>query len=118
MARVVFVTTETIRILATSSLADSKIKSNDGILAAEWKKNAREQSGGRGFGGVKKHTGERGNNDEVQQTFSLSAPSPTLHLYRLPAAADKWRVSKDKIWTWILSICDTVWREAYMYLHH
>lgn len=48
MAGVVFVTTETIRFLATfpSSPADSKIKSNDGIPAVDWKKNVCEQSAG------------------------------------------------------------------------
>lgn len=75
MEGVVFVTTETIRFLATflSSLVDSKIISNDGIPAVDWKKNVCEQSAGKSFGSVKKHTGERENNDEVQKTFLVPA---------------------------------------------
>lgn len=60
-----------------SALVDSKIKSSDGIPAVGWMKNVCEQSAGKDFARVEKHTGEMGNNAEVQKTFvSLSNGPP------------------------------------------
>lgn len=77
MAGVGFVTTETISFLATfiSSLADSKITSNGGILGVEGEENVSKQSVGKGFCNLKKHTGKKENNDEVNKSLSFSFPA-------------------------------------------
>lgn len=73
MAGVGFVATETISFLATftSSVADSKITSNDGIPRVEGEES--QQSVGRGFCSVRKHTGKIENDDEVNKSDSYSA---------------------------------------------
>lgn len=67
MAGAGFVATETISFLATfiSSLADSKITSNDGIPGVQGQEeNVRKQSVAKGFCSMKKHTGKREHKDD------------------------------------------------------
>lgn len=102
MAGVVFVTTETIRFLATflSFLSASKIKSNDGIPAVGWKGEClRAKCRQRLCRCEKAHRWEGGNNDEVQENFcffffKFSVPVPE-------GSAQASGVSD--IWVWILS---------------
>lgn len=84
MAGVVFVTTETIRFLATflSFLSASKIKSNVGIPAVGWKGEClRAKCRQRLCRCEKAHRWEGGNNDEVQENFCFFLKKNSVSLY-------------------------------------